>query len=57
MRYEDFRVAFSVSPAQAQTKPGPKVMKDCEVVNATYDSVRYFLYRQAPLSKNIIIWA
>ncbi len=42
----------SVSPAQAQNKPDPKVMKDCEAVNATYDSATYFLYRQAPLSKN-----
>ena len=45
-------VAIPVSPAQAQNKPDPKVMKDCEAVNATYDSATYFLYRQAPLSKN-----
>jgi len=42
----------SVSPAQAQNKPDPKVMKDCEAVNATYDSATYYLYLQAPLSKN-----
>lgn len=44
--------ALSVSPAQAQNKPDPKVLKDCEAVNATYDSATYYLYLHAPLSKN-----
>ena len=47
--------AVSVSPAEAQTKPDPKVVKGCEAVNATYDSATYFLYRKAPLCKNLII--
>jgi hypothetical protein len=41
-----------VSPAHSQNKPDPKVIKDCETVNATYDRATYYLYLQAPLSKN-----
>jgi len=42
----------SVSAAQAQNKPDPKVMKDCEAVNETFDYPSFFLYMKAPLSKN-----
>jgi hypothetical protein len=45
-------VVVSVCPAQAQNKPDPKVVKDCEAVNETYDRATYYLYLQAPLSKN-----
>lgn len=46
-------IAFvSVSPAQAQNKPDPKVMRDCEAVNETFDNASFFLYLKAPLSKN-----
>ena len=45
-------VAISVSPALAQTKPDPKVMKDCEAVNESFDNASFFLYLDAPLSKN-----
>ena len=45
-------VVVSVSPAQAQNKPDPKVMKDCEAVNETFDNTSFFLYLNAPLSKN-----
>lgn len=42
----------SLSSAHAQNKPDPKVIKDCEAVNETYDSATYFQYLKAPLSKN-----
>ena len=45
-------VVVSGSPAQAQTKADPKVMKDCEAVNEKYDTASYYLFLQAPLSKN-----
>ena len=45
-------VVVSVSPAQAQNKPDPKVMKDCEAVNETFDNTSFFLSFNAPLSKN-----
>ena len=45
-------VVASVSPAQAQNKPDPKVMKDCEAVNETFDNASFFLQLNAPLSKN-----
>lgn len=45
-------VVVSVSPAHAQNKPDPKVMKDCEAVNETFDNASFFLYLDAPLSKN-----
>ena len=45
-------VAMSVNLAHAQTKTDPKVWKDCEAVNGTFDSATYFLYLKAPLSKN-----
>ena len=45
-------VLVSVSPAQAQNKPDPKVMKDCEAVNATYDNDSFSLYLHMPLSPN-----
>ena len=45
-------VIGSVSSVHAQVKPDPKVMKDCEAVNETYDRDTYYLFLQAPLSKN-----
>ena len=45
-------VVASVSTAQAQNKSDPKVMKDCEAVNETYDNASFFLYLDAPLSRN-----
>ena len=45
-------VIVSVSPANAQNKPDPKVMKDCEAVNEKYDTASYYLFLNAPLSKN-----
>ncbi len=45
-------VVISANPAQAQNKPDPKVMKDCEAVNETFDNASFFLYLKAPLSKN-----
>ena len=45
-------MVVSVSPAHAQNKPDPKVMKDCEAVNETYDNASFMLYLQMPLSHN-----
>jgi hypothetical protein len=45
-------VVVPLSAAQAQNKPDPKVLKDCEAVNETFDNASYFIYLKAPLSKN-----
>ena len=39
-------------PAQAQNKPDPKVLKECESVNKGYDMASFWLWKSAPVSKN-----
>jgi hypothetical protein len=41
-------VAMPLNPVYDQTRPDPKVWKDCEAVNHTYDSSTYYLYLKAP---------
>jgi hypothetical protein len=45
-------VATPLNPAHGQDRPDPKVWKDCEAVNQTYDSSTYYLYLKAPMSEN-----
>ena len=42
----------SALPAQAQNKPDPKVLKECESVNKGYDMASFWLWKSAPVSKN-----
>jgi len=44
-------VTMSVVPTYAQNKPDPKVVKECEAINETYDSISYSLIRGLPLDK------
>jgi hypothetical protein len=41
-----------LNAAYSKNKPDPKVIKDCEIVNESFDNKSYFLFLSAPLSKN-----
>ncbi len=42
-------VAMSATPAFAQNKPDPKVVKECEAINNTYDYLNHSLIIGLPL--------
>ena len=42
-------VVISANPAQAQNKPDPKVVKECEAINNTYDYLNHSLIIGLPL--------